>query len=98
MNKKPGHKADGRHNQSALQAIRPAALLHEELPGDWTPDEKLLFSNWLRQVVKLHETLTGTAPDRPRLLWRAAKIYEKLKSSIRQSRAHSREQDPSVDE
>jgi len=61
---------------------KPGALLEQQFPADWTHDERLLFTNWLEQVVRLQDTLTTIGKDRPRLLWRACKIYRKLGAAL----------------
>lgn len=57
-------------------------LLQQVLPVDWTPEEQLFFRNWLQQIVTLHETLNKVAKDRPRVLWRACKSYDKLRLEL----------------
>lgn len=64
------------------QAVSPAALLLEELPQDWSAEERLLFTNWLRQIVSAHEALTNTCADRPGVLWRAVKMCQKLRTAF----------------
>jgi hypothetical protein len=67
---------------SSNTAIKPAALLQQALPADWTPEEQLFFRNWLQQVVALQDTLTSIGKDQPRLLWRACKTYLKLRGAL----------------
>ena len=63
-------------------ATKPAALLQQALPADWTPEEQLVFRNWLQQVVTLQDALTSIGRDQPRLLWRTSKIYLKLRGEL----------------
>ena len=67
---------------SSDTAIKPAALLQQALPADWTPEEKQIFYNWHKEVTRLHDTLATIAAERPRLLWRAAKIHHKLRGAL----------------
>jgi len=67
---------------SSSTTITPAALFQQALPADWTPEEQLFFRNWLQQVVTLQDTLTSIGKDRPRLMWRASKIYLKLRGEL----------------
>jgi len=67
---------------SSNTAIKPSALLLQALPSDWTPEEQLFFHNWLQQVVTLQGTLTSIGKDQPRLMWRACKIYLKLRGEL----------------
>jgi len=52
---------------------------HErKLPDDWDADEVAFFRNWMKELAALHDTLTSTAADRPKLLRKARSIYFKL--------------------
>lgn len=48
------------------------------LPPDWDAEEILFFSNWRRELAKLHRILTTIAFDRLKILRRARKVYLKL--------------------
>jgi hypothetical protein len=48
------------------------------LPPDWDAEEVLFFTNWRRELAKLHRVLTCTAIDRLKVLRRARRVYFKL--------------------
>ena len=52
------------------------------LPPDWGAEEILFFTNWMRELSKLHRILTCTAVDRLKILRRARKLYLKLGYSL----------------
>jgi hypothetical protein len=52
---------------------------HErKLPPTWNEEEVRFFSNWLKGVVYIHNTLAVAAASRLKLLYRARKTYRKL--------------------
>lgn len=72
---------------SRAASIVPAERLPwhmRPMPAHWDTDEVRFFSNWMRELARLHHALISAAADRPKLLRRARKRYMRLAYGLKE--------------